>query len=133
MRTICKKTVSFLSFLYVCPEPVLVKRSFLYINGSKRPFSYLRWASEATEFGRRCGPCVGHPLPGFGDLLDVEVRVPAPDRHECFVAPIQAIFGGGDVALAPRLYERKLATMAHALDTHHLCHFSCCGAGVISF
>ena len=27
-----------LSFPYVCPEPVLVKSSFLYINGSKRPF-----------------------------------------------------------------------------------------------
>ena len=26
---------SFLSFPYVCPEPVLVKSSFLYINGSK--------------------------------------------------------------------------------------------------
>jgi hypothetical protein len=26
------------SFPYVCPEPVLVKCSFLYINGSKRPF-----------------------------------------------------------------------------------------------
>jgi hypothetical protein len=26
------------SFPYVCPEPVLVKSSFLYINGSKRPF-----------------------------------------------------------------------------------------------
>jgi hypothetical protein len=25
----------FLSFPYVCPEPVLVKCSFLYINGSK--------------------------------------------------------------------------------------------------
>jgi hypothetical protein len=28
----------FLSFPYVCPEPVLVKRWHLYINGSKRPF-----------------------------------------------------------------------------------------------
>eukprot|EP01046_Picozoa_sp_COSAG06_P004796 COSAG06_NODE_207_length_20219_cov_8.734841_8_plen_223_part_00 len=28
----------FWSFLYVCPEPVLVKCSFLYINGSKGPF-----------------------------------------------------------------------------------------------
>eukprot|EP01046_Picozoa_sp_COSAG06_P028914 COSAG06_NODE_2642_length_6517_cov_33.378778_5_plen_68_part_00 len=28
-----KKTVSFLSFPYVCPEPVLVKRLFLYKNG----------------------------------------------------------------------------------------------------
>eukprot|EP01046_Picozoa_sp_COSAG06_P006571 COSAG06_NODE_310_length_17775_cov_9.971374_14_plen_113_part_00 len=26
---------SFLSFPYVCPEPVLAKRSFLYVNGSK--------------------------------------------------------------------------------------------------
>ena len=31
----------FLSFPYVCPEPVLVKRWLLYINGSKSPFSYL--------------------------------------------------------------------------------------------
>jgi hypothetical protein len=29
-----------LSFPYVCPEPVLVKRSHLYANGSKRPFSH---------------------------------------------------------------------------------------------
>ena len=28
----------FLSFPYVCPEPVLAKRSFLYINGSKMPY-----------------------------------------------------------------------------------------------
>ena len=28
-----------LSFPCVCPEPVLVKYSFLYINGAKRPFS----------------------------------------------------------------------------------------------
>ena len=28
----------FFSFPYVCPEPVLAKSSFLYINGSKMPF-----------------------------------------------------------------------------------------------
>jgi hypothetical protein len=28
----------FLRFPYVCPEPVLVKCSFLCTNGSKRPF-----------------------------------------------------------------------------------------------
>ena len=28
-------------FPCVCPEPVLAKRSFLCLNGSKRPFSYL--------------------------------------------------------------------------------------------
>jgi hypothetical protein len=33
----CEKRHSFLSFSYVCPEPVLVKCSFSYINGSKRP------------------------------------------------------------------------------------------------
>ena len=33
-----QKRILFRVFPYVCPEPVLVKRSFLYINGSKRPF-----------------------------------------------------------------------------------------------
>ncbi len=31
----CEKRHSFLSFPYNCPEPVLVKCSFLYINDSK--------------------------------------------------------------------------------------------------
>ena len=36
---VCKKTVvSFLSFPYVCPEPVLVKRSFLYKMAQKTRF-----------------------------------------------------------------------------------------------
>jgi hypothetical protein len=35
-----RKNGLFWSFSYVCPEPVLVKSSFLYRNGSKRPFSY---------------------------------------------------------------------------------------------
>jgi hypothetical protein len=30
-----RKTPLFLSLPYVCPEPVLVKRSFLYINGAE--------------------------------------------------------------------------------------------------
>ena len=30
-------------FPYVCPEPVLAKCSFLYINGSKMPFSAGLW------------------------------------------------------------------------------------------
>ena len=34
----------FLSFPYVRPEPVLVKRSFLYTNGSSRPFSRTTFA-----------------------------------------------------------------------------------------
>jgi hypothetical protein len=31
----CEKRHSFLNFSYVCPEPVLVKCSVLYINGAK--------------------------------------------------------------------------------------------------
>jgi outer membrane protein assembly factor BamB len=31
-----RKRYSFLSFPYVCPEPVLVKCSFIYVNGSKK-------------------------------------------------------------------------------------------------
>ena len=38
----------FLNFSYVCPEPVLAKRSFLYINGFKT-FSRLL---EAAEFAQ---------------------------------------------------------------------------------
>ena len=38
MRRGLRKNGPFLSFAYVCLEPVLVKCSFIYINGSKRPF-----------------------------------------------------------------------------------------------
>jgi hypothetical protein len=42
-----EKNVLFLSFSYVCPEPVLVKCSFLYINGAKSTiFSPLQDACE---------------------------------------------------------------------------------------
>ena len=41
MVVLQRKTASFFEcFPYVCPEPVLVKTSFIYINGSKGPFSY---------------------------------------------------------------------------------------------
>ena len=33
-----EKRSLFFEFSYVCPEPVLVKCSFLHMNGSKRPF-----------------------------------------------------------------------------------------------
>jgi hypothetical protein len=36
-------------FPYVCPEPVLVNSSFLCINGSKRPFSYLAVEADAVN------------------------------------------------------------------------------------
>jgi hypothetical protein len=38
----CNKTVFFRVVSPVCPEPVLVKSSFLYIHGSKRPCCYRR-------------------------------------------------------------------------------------------
>ena len=38
-----RKNGPFLSVPYVCPEPVLAKRSHLYINGSKKTvFTHLR-------------------------------------------------------------------------------------------
>jgi hypothetical protein len=46
----CEKRHLFLSFPYVCPEPVLVKRSFLYINGiAKMPFFAGRAARRANK------------------------------------------------------------------------------------
>ena len=40
---------SFFEFSYVCPEPVLVKCSFVYINGSKRP--HLHWGHRDYPAG----------------------------------------------------------------------------------
>jgi hypothetical protein len=37
---------------YVCPEPVLVKCSFLYINGSKRPFLLRHSPMGAPNFNQ---------------------------------------------------------------------------------
>eukprot|EP01046_Picozoa_sp_COSAG06_P055648 COSAG06_NODE_10294_length_1708_cov_1.897452_1_plen_214_part_00 len=44
-RHLRKTRLCFECFPYVCPEPVLAKRSHLYINGSKRPFSHTFSAS----------------------------------------------------------------------------------------
>jgi hypothetical protein len=56
------KTPTFWSFPYACPEPVLVKRSFLYIKGSKRAFvlPWWRWRSRWWRRSSRGGlpsPC----------------------------------------------------------------------------
>ena len=40
-----RKRHSFLSFPYVCPEPVLAKLSFIYINGAKNGV-FLPWERE---------------------------------------------------------------------------------------
>jgi hypothetical protein len=47
----CGKRHLFLSFPYVCPEPVLVKCSFLYINGAKMPFfaGMRRWSAPQSR------------------------------------------------------------------------------------
>jgi hypothetical protein len=68
-----RKTVSlFWSFPYVCPEPVLAKCSFLYINGSKMPFfaelrpmpSEQRWLHRAGCYGdERARPLTVTDLP----------------------------------------------------------------------
>ena len=55
-----RKWSSFLSFPCVCPEPVLVKRSHLRINGSKMPVphaSLLGQCPRATT-GSHTSPCV---------------------------------------------------------------------------
>ena len=58
-RSLCTNaTRSFFEcFPYVCPEPVLVKSSFLYINGSKRTFCYLRavwrWCRATSNCSER--------------------------------------------------------------------------------
>ena len=47
----CEKRRTFLNFSYICPEPGLVKGSFVYINCSKRGvFRTVRpaWVREAT-------------------------------------------------------------------------------------
>ena len=45
-----EKRSLFLSvFPYVCPEPVLVKYSFLYIKSSKRPFSIVAYVELRAE------------------------------------------------------------------------------------
>jgi hypothetical protein len=46
------KTASFFEFPYVCPEPVLAKRSFLYINGAKMPFFA---GQSGIQYGPRDG------------------------------------------------------------------------------
>jgi hypothetical protein len=47
-RNAGRKRHSFLSFPYVCPEPVLAKSSFLYKNGAKMAFSYLAAVLSST-------------------------------------------------------------------------------------
>ena len=50
-NTVLQENGQFLSFPYVCPEPVLAPRSLLYINGSKRPFSHLPAESRRFSVG----------------------------------------------------------------------------------
>ena len=75
------QTVPFLSFPYVCPEPVLVKCSFLYINGSKGPFllTACRPRSRATMSAwlTLCTTCSEAPSP------DLILRERFPASAEC--------------------------------------------------
>jgi hypothetical protein len=53
----CLRALFFLNVSYVCPEPVLAKRSFIYINGSKNELlAGNGWGSlqhEPNQFGAR--------------------------------------------------------------------------------
>jgi hypothetical protein len=57
----CGKRHLFLSFPYVCPEPVLAKCSFLYINGSKMPF-FAGWSGLRCCLIGNQGSCQGRRL-----------------------------------------------------------------------
>jgi hypothetical protein len=79
-----------LSFPYVCPEPVLVKRAFLYINGAKRPFftSVTGWVKPGMWIA-------GDGPPGV---------VKYPEKSSAFrVADISTICtNNGGLALTPK-------------------------------
>jgi hypothetical protein len=62
------KTGFFGVFPNVCPEPVLVKSSFLYINGSKSPFSYRYGGEERGNDVENRAPDV-HQLHAVVDQL----------------------------------------------------------------
>ena len=48
-QLILRQNGFFWSFPSVCPEPVLVKSSFLCINGQNRPFSYLVFRRDCLD------------------------------------------------------------------------------------
>jgi hypothetical protein len=52
-----RKRHSFLSFPYVCPEPVLVKSCILYINGAKSAVFSPMWLAEGAATTRRFVAC----------------------------------------------------------------------------
>jgi len=103
-----KKTVFFLSFPYVCPEPVLVNRSFLYINGSKKTAAFLvapcsdatrsfvktgfgySWELEAERFCRtvwseaKVQRWAGDPAP-----TTVDAWLPRGTAYQCPIPAIQ--------------------------------------------
>ena len=74
---------SFLSFPYVCPEPVLAKSSFLYQNGAKMAFlSYLHQAGQKHQ-DRSLWKLVGVLLSIRNSQSKIASRwdFPLPSRH----------------------------------------------------
>ena len=66
----------FLSFPYVCPEPVLVTCSFLYINGSKRPFLLAQPLKVKVSAGPAAGGVIArYTLMWRHDVIEVASRI----------------------------------------------------------
>ena len=67
-----------LSFPYVCPEPVLVKRSLLCINGSIRPFALTGEHAQLVDV-----PVVGEqtPLPLHGSYPPIKKIQKHTEEH----------------------------------------------------
>ena len=72
-RTACEKRLSFLNFSYVCPEPVLVKRSVSVMNCAKVAFSY-RLDGTSSSSSPRHGDRDGNPTRGEGVHGDSDWR-----------------------------------------------------------
>ena len=60
-----RNRASFLNFSYVCPEPVLVKRPLLALNGAKKTFSDLNFSHCPSRSGRPDRMVFSRPLPGI--------------------------------------------------------------------
>ena len=83
-----EETLFFWSFPYVCPEPVLVKSSFIYINGSKRPFFHLVWEVVGTPRAREVDRAAVVARENYEQIVPH-----APERHHALARSVDSFLG----------------------------------------
>jgi hypothetical protein len=83
-----RKRSFFWSFPYVCPEPVLVKSSFIYINGSKRPFFHLVWEVVGTPRAREVDRAAVVARENYEQIVPH-----APERHHALARSVDSFLG----------------------------------------